>query len=589
MQRNFIVCFLLIAGSMSAAVAGPLRFAAAEMPKPDPCLPFIAQTANWLDRRLPDGAVFRYYKVGELARAVAKGEVDIVLSEAGVAARLQKEGARPLLTAVSLRHSSPASSQGSVFFVRDDRTDLTSVENLAGHTLGATAEEDFTGYQAAMGELDRRGFDPNKHFSDIRMSGSGSKVSMQHVVDQVLKGEVDVGVVRTCFLEDMKVFSGKELSLRVIEPYDDPKFACQRSTALYPNWTISSVPTLSAERLRDVVKVLFEMPKTPEGMFWSVAPDFSPTDRLMKVLKIGPYEFLRHWTVNRIWHEYSSAICIGILLVLGLFVHAWGSSVLVEKKTKELKRAFAEREELKGKNIAMERNLERFQRASIVGQISNIFAHEIKQPLHSAACYSHGLLRIIDMNKSDPDLLRSGLERIEDEIQQIGKVVDKVQEYARGHAPEMKILELNGIVKDVIARHVVHPGLSVTVVDDGQSAPFEGDELEIQLILINVVKNACEAALQANVPAVIVKCGRSNSGCDDFVIRVSDNGPAIKDETFFAMGVPLVTTKPTGLGLGLVIVKGLLERYRGTLGFERNELNGISAVITLPLSSVKHG
>lgn len=129
----------------------------------------------------------------------------------------------------------------------------------------------------------------------------------------------------------------------------------------------------------------------------------------------------------------------------------------------------------------------------------------------------------------------------------------------------------------------------MTVVDDGQSAPFEGDELEIQLILINVVKNACEAALQANVPAVIVKCGRSNSGCDDFVIRVSDNGPAIKDETFFAMGVPLVTTKPTGLGLGLVIVKGLLERYRGTLGFERNELNGISAVITLPLSSVKHG
>ena len=143
-------------------------------------------------------------------------------------------------------------------------------------------------------------------FADVDMFGNTSKTAQASVVDKVIGGQADAGIVRTCFLEDLAGLRKTELPVRVIEPYDDPNFACRRSTALYPNWTISSVPTLTAEELRRVMELLFAMPPTSNGMFWSVAPSFSATDNLMKELKIGPYDFLRHWTIERLWTEYRT-------------------------------------------------------------------------------------------------------------------------------------------------------------------------------------------------------------------------------------------------------------------------------------------
>ena len=79
-----------------SASATPLRFAAMEMPKPDPCLPFITETHAWLNENYPEGATFRYYSLADLEKAVRNRAVDVVLTEAGVAGRLRFDGARPL-------------------------------------------------------------------------------------------------------------------------------------------------------------------------------------------------------------------------------------------------------------------------------------------------------------------------------------------------------------------------------------------------------------------------------------------------------------------------------------------------------------
>ena len=94
---NLLLILFLCAISF-ASESAPLRFAAAEMPKPDPCLPFITETYKWVEKHWPDGATFRYYDVTSLEKAVQNREIDIVLTEAGAAARLRSEGARPFLT-----------------------------------------------------------------------------------------------------------------------------------------------------------------------------------------------------------------------------------------------------------------------------------------------------------------------------------------------------------------------------------------------------------------------------------------------------------------------------------------------------------
>ncbi len=576
--------FTLLAFTAGLAAAAPLRFAATEMPKPDPCLPFIGETSAWLNEHWPDGVEFRYYEVSELEKAVRNREVDIVLSEAGVAARLRRDGARPLLTAVSRRHPNPERSQGSVFFVKANRSDITDIAGLKGKKLAATAEGDFTGYQAAMGEVFKHGYDPENFFRSIRMMGSSSKIAMQHVVDAVLNGEADVGVVRTCFLEDLEKLRETPIPVRVIAPYSDPVFACQRSTELYPNWSISSVPSLSAAELKKVVGILFEMPPTSNGMFWSVAPDFSSTDRLMRRLKIGSYEFLRSWTLERVWTEYKLEIVVGILLVLGLLIHVRRTQKLVEKRTGELRASYQREEELRTKNRETETQLEQFQRAAIAGQVSSLFAHEIKQPLHSVSCFSHGLLRVLEGEKVSPDLLRRGLERIEADTHEIGRIVDRVRDYARGRQTEKKPTDAVAVLRSVLQNEAAK--LNVKTEVDAPDSPvlLSADDLEIRLIFANVIKNACEAAAASPDPVVKAKLTADK---ERLTVSVTDNGPAISDEVFSGITTPLTTTKPNGLGLGIPIATGLLNRYRGKLTLGRIPSGGLCAMIEIPIQEAQ--
>ena len=350
MKRLITGLFIFLIGVTAAhAASGSLMFAATEMPKPDPCLPFIGQTSSWLNENFSGGVKFEYYERKELEKAIRDGKVDIILSEAGEAARLRKWGTRPLLTAVSIRHPNPQRGQGSVFFVRNDRKDLSELKDLRNLKLAATDDNDFTGFHAGMGELIHRGFNPDKFFSHIQFMGSSSKVAMHHVVDDVIFGKADVGIVRTCFLEDLEKLSGQAYPVKVIGEKPKDSFACKRSTDLYPNWTISSTKNLSSEDLRDVTKFLLEMPKTSDGMYWSLAPDLSNVENLMKELKIGEYDFLRHWSLKQVWAEYKTFILLIPFVILNLIWFSWRSSKLVEKRTNQLRKSFKEREQIREK------------------------------------------------------------------------------------------------------------------------------------------------------------------------------------------------------------------------------------------------
>lgn len=82
MKRLITGLFIFLIGVTAAhAASGSLMFAATEMPKPDPCLPFIGQTSSWLNENFSGGVKFEYYERKELEKAIRDGKVDIILSE----------------------------------------------------------------------------------------------------------------------------------------------------------------------------------------------------------------------------------------------------------------------------------------------------------------------------------------------------------------------------------------------------------------------------------------------------------------------------------------------------------------------------
>lgn len=111
-----------------------------------------------------------------------------------------------------------------------------------------------------------------------------------------------------------------------------------------------------------------------------------------------------------------------------------------------------------------------------------------------------------------------------------------------------------------------------------------GDALEFQFIFHNVIKNAAEAAMKTEMPEVSLQLLLAEDG-QNFVAIVEDNGPALSESDFERLNLPLQSSKPDGLGLGLVVVRSLLEKYRGRLSFEkrRDGRSGIRAVVVLSL------
>ena len=432
-----------------------------------------------------------------------------------------------------------------------------------------------------MGELVRRKYNPDAFFRKVHFIGTASKKSMQDVVSEVVNGKADAGVVRTCFLEDLEKMTGKSLPLRVVEPRNDPTFACKRSTELYPNWTISSVPSLPASELREVMALLLAMPPTKDGMYWSVASDFSAVDKLMQDLHIGPYEELRKWTWRRVWNEYGVYISILLAVLAASALHQWRTSHLLTRRTEELQAAFDEKVALQHKIRNQETRFEKLQRSTAVGQMSNMFVHELKQPLQTISCFSHGLLRTMETGKEHPELLREGLEKIEIEVHHAGEIIERVRNYAKGRDAERKPCDLHAIASEAL-KTVRQRDARVKWTVEGDDAPFVllADGLECGFIFHCLLKNAAEAscANKEVPPAVSVRFHTDEEG---FEMEIVDSGERLSDEDFERLTTPLSSSKSDGMGLGLTVTRSLLEKYRATLRFERLD-RGVRTVLKFP-------
>lgn len=127
--------------------------------------------------------------------------------------------------------------------------------------------------------------------------------------------------------------------------------------------------------------MLLTKPANAWGQHWTVSPNVEAYDDLFRTLRIGPYAYLREWTLARIWSEWKAAIIIVLISIVGLCVHGFVLEKLVGLRTRELKEAWKKQQETEREAREASARLESLLRAGAVGQISSIVAHEMKQPL----------------------------------------------------------------------------------------------------------------------------------------------------------------------------------------------------------------
>ena len=253
-------------------------------------------------------------------------------------------------------------------------------------------------------------------------------------------------------------------------------------------------------------------------------------------------------------------------------------------RTKQKEKALAEKmqSDLDARRAALKLRI--MEKLSAVGTLSSMAAHELKQPLTVINNYAGSLRRRLLRSDVPREVLVEALTEIEQSGMRAAEVIDLVRGYASNKGRHFVRTDLAERARSVLDRNRKY---AATIRADLTAGTFvQADVTEIELVLNNLLKNALAAVSDVRNPCVTLKvCRDGENAC----AVVSDNGPALSDEQFAQIGQIGRTTKKNGMGMGLAIVRSLLEAHAGSLKIERLEPRGLACTATIPLDKDKDG
>lgn len=558
----------------------------------------IAETFLYLSRALPQYRIeVRSYPVANLETAVKQGELDIFLATSGFYRRVYHRGLRDLVTMTTPQAPDPNYGSGAVFIVASD-SNYQTVEDLRGSRAVISWPEGFTGYFEPLAEIQSQGHDPDAFFESFVIGGS----PMKRLLEVVDRGEGDVAFARACTWEEL-LDEEPELAerFRPIGLRDDPgtQFRCLHSTALYPNWTIVSTSRAPWQVSRDVTAALLSMPPTRGGFSWAVVSDFASVDELYKNLRRGPYEYLRVRTWQDFVERWWPVFAIGLLLVAGLALHSWRAGELVKKRTAALEASVVKERAALEAAAEARRQKQMLEQVSVIGAMSSLITHELNAPLNAILGSARSIERWFE-NDPPPEPIRRALLLIVRQCQQAAQIVQHVRAYAKRR--EIVREPVDAAKAAALVRRdqsLRHPGIRFDADIPASPVLVAGDPLELELCISNLVKNAVEALAGTEKPRLVIRVRKAKeigaagaadgAGCPSAVIEVEDNAAQTRPEDVEHFGAKhLESSKASGLGLGLLIVRAIVERMSGSLRAEWAD-PGMRVTLSFPLWASESG
>jgi len=224
-------------------------------------------------------------------------------------------------------------------------------------------------------------------------------------------------------------------------------------------------------------------------------------------------------------------------------------------------------------------------RLKSVGEIAAGIAHEVNQPLGAIANYAEGSLARIASGSATVEELTSPLQRMLAAALKAGQVIRRVRRFAQDRPHVVMTASLNDLVREVLdlfepelRRRQIRLALSL----DETEPTLSCDALQIGQVLTNLVQNAVrvmDAVPEANRWLTVITAA---DGAETVRVTVRDTGPGIAPEMLSRLFRPFSTDRPDGLGMGLSIVRSIVEGHGGTVSGGNADYGGAAFVVRLP-------
>jgi signal transduction histidine kinase len=221
-----------------------------------------------------------------------------------------------------------------------------------------------------------------------------------------------------------------------------------------------------------------------------------------------------------------------------------------------------------------------------VGEMATTLAHELNQPIGATSNLLRGLRARLARRQAGLEAEESGaLDRAIEQVMFAARVIARIREFTQSHQPRQARIDLAALLRSsasLLDWDLRRTGARLSLDLPAQPVPVRGDEVMLQQVVVNLMRNALDA-LRTDPPEDPQVVLRLVVRANEVEVQVRDNGCGLGDEAAAKLFVPFASTKPSGMGIGLSICRSFVELHQGRLWFSRNPDRGATFHVRLPL------
>jgi C4-dicarboxylate-specific signal transduction histidine kinase len=247
----------------------------------------------------------------------------------------------------------------------------------------------------------------------------------------------------------------------------------------------------------------------------------------------------------------------------------------------ERRRAQEEHERLR----QLESDLAHMNRLSTMGELAASLVHEITQPIATARNNARAALNFLEKQPPDLGEIREALGCVVGDADRAGDIIDRIRDQIKKAPPRKDRFDLNEAINEVIVlakSAITKNGVSVRTRLTEGLFPVQGDRVQVQQVVLNLILNAVEAmgSVEVGTRELLISTEQRQTG--DILLAVRDSGSGIDPDHLERVFEAFYTTKPSGVGMGLSICRSIIDAHGGRLWADVNEPRGAVFQFTLP-------
>ena len=234
----------------------------------------------------------------------------------------------------------------------------------------------------------------------------------------------------------------------------------------------------------------------------------------------------------------------------------------------------------------LELELTHASRLATMGQLAASIAHEVNQPIGAVRNNAHAALRFLAADTPDLGEVREALECVVSDTYRASDILGGIREQIRKAPPRKECVDLSEAIEEVIALvrgELLKSQVSVQTRLAQGLPPIQGDRVQLQQVMLNLIVNAIEAMTSVGSRERELVITTELDPAEGLLVALADSGPGIRPGDRGRIFEAFVTTKEGGVGIGLSICRSIIEGHGGRLWADAHQPRGAVFRFTLPI------